>query len=118
MEKIGIGLLLYFGIAGILSLFFLILTIIYWAKKSALIEHSLRVGSRWKLMGYIFLFFGSLFLCGAIWKPGALYSNNPNFQIALPILLSSKGFFLIGWISLFIGEIKAYKFFLLKKGSS
>jgi len=115
MEKMGIGLFLYFGIAGFLSLLFLILTIIYWSKKSALIEHSLKVGSRWKLMGYIFLFFSSLFLCGAIWKPGALYSQNPNFHIALPILLSSKGFFLIGWLSLFIGEIQAYKFFLSKK---
>ncbi len=115
MEKIGIGLIFYFGITGILSLLFLILTIIYWAKKVALIEHSLRIGSRWKLMGYIFLFLGSLFFCGAIWKPGALYSNSPNFEIALPILLSSKGFFLIGWLSLFIGEIKAYKFFLSKK---
>jgi hypothetical protein len=115
MEKMGIGLILYFGIAGFFSLLFLILTIIYWSKKSALIEHSLKVGSRWKLMGYIFLFFGSLFLCGAIWKPGALYSQNPNFHIALPILLSSKGFFLIGWLSLFIGEIQAYKFFLSKK---
>ncbi len=115
MEKIGLGLILYFGIAGILSFLFLILTIIYWVKKVALIEQSLKIGSRWKLMGYIFLFFGSFFLCGAIWKPGALYSNSPNFEIALPILLSSKGFFLFGWFSLFVGEIKAYKFFFSRK---
>lgn len=115
MEKIGIGLIFYFGIAGILSLLFLALTIIYWAKKVALIEQPLKTGSRWKLMGYLFLFCGSVFLCGAIWKPGSLYSDNPNFGIALPILLSAKGFFLLGWLSLFIGEIKAYKFFLSKK---
>lgn len=115
MEKIGIWLIFYFGITVILSLLFLVLTIIYWAKKVALIEQALKTGSRWKLMGYLFLFFGSIFLCGAIWEPGSLYSDNPNFGIALPILISAKGFLLLGWFSLFVGEIKAYKFFLSKK---
>ncbi|MGQ9619005.1 MAG: hypothetical protein ACUVUG_08620 [Candidatus Aminicenantia bacterium] len=116
MEKIGTVMFLYFGLTGLLSLVFLVLTIYFWAKKVSLIEDSLRNGSRWKLMGYIFLFLGALFICGVIWKPGALIYKNPDFKIAIPILLSAKGFFLVGWFSLLIGEIKAYKFFLSKRG--
>lgn len=117
MENFGLGLIFYFGISGFLSLIFLILTIFYWAKKVALIEKTLRTGSRWKLMGYLFLFFGAIFLCGVVWKPGALLTKNPDFDIALPLLISAKGFFSLGWLSLLIGEIKAYKFFLSKKSS-
>lgn len=117
MEKLSVGLIFYFGLTGSLSLIFLILTIFYWAKKVALIEKTLRTGSRWKLMGYLFLFFGALFLCGVIWKPGALITKHPNFELALPVLISAKGFFLLGWLSLLVGEIKAYKFFLSKKSS-
>ncbi len=116
MEKVGTGVFLYFGITGFLSFVFLLLTIIYWAKKVALIEEPLKNGSKWKLMGYIFLFVGAMFLCGVIWEPGALISKTPHFELAIPIVFFAKAFFFLGWLSLLIGEIKAYKFFLSKKG--
>lgn len=115
MEKLTAPLILYFGLTGFLSLVFIALTIVYWAKKSALIESSLKKGSRWKLTAYLFLFFGAVFLCGAIWKPGALLFKNPDFSMAIPILICAKAFFFLGWLFLLIGEIKAYKFFLSKK---
>lgn len=115
MEKLTTALILYFGITELLSLIFIALTTVYWVKKIALIEPSLQKGSRWKLTAYLFLFFGAIFLCAAIWKPGALLLKNPNLSVAVPILICAKAFFLLGWLFLLIGEIKAYKFFLSKK---
>jgi hypothetical protein len=109
----SIGQVLYYGVFGLASTVFFILTVWAWYKNRSSIPEQLRSAAGWNVLGYLFLFVAAYMACGIGAPPGGRLLSadvaSRNFDWAAVAALLSKFFSLPGWACVFVGMRKLMK---------
>lgn len=79
-------------------------------KYNKAVEGGLRTAEKWKILGYMFMVMGSWFTCGVLGPPGTLLRPEKSYlKSAISMSYLVMTFFVLGFISIFIGQYKTYK---------
>jgi hypothetical protein len=104
---------LYYGVFGLASTVFFVLTVWTWYKNRPSMTGQLRSAVGWSVLGYLFLFVAAYMACGIGAPPGGRLLSadvaSRNFDWAAVAAVLSKFFSLPGWICVFIGMRKLMK---------
>jgi hypothetical protein len=100
----------FFGLMGSLLVIFFLGTVWYWMKYNKVEERRLRTAEKWKILGYLFMIIGIWFTCGVLGPPGtALRPERSYLKSAISMSYMVMTFFVLGFLSIFIGQYKTYK---------
>jgi len=100
----------FFGIMGFLLVIFFLGTVWYWMKYNKVEESGLKAAEKWKIIGYLFMIIGIWFICGVLGPPGTVLRPERSYlKSAISMSYMVMIFFVLGFLSIFIGQYKAYK---------